>query len=602
MEWIELTTAGDLRQFAGKKDGHFRLSRDIDMQGALWNPAGTGEAPFTGILDGNGYRISNFIMLYPTMSDGKQGFFGANSGTIRNLHLMDVTIRTNANTKMVGAFAAENSGTMENCRVSGTLEALTGVMTCGGGICGSNSGTLRNCTCDLTVTWKIPGAAVGGLVGESTGGEVIECYVNSNLDICSEATAGLLVGRAMDTKIETCFAMGMASQNGKTFTGNGALCADCRARDFNITGDDVTPESAALRQKAVDHMYNMGTVAWTPDVQLYFANMYNQSAATQTFLAGKTHYGMPYTNKYGSYERFAYCFEADGTLKPFIKEIPKGAEGFDLYMGNDCSGAVYNAWLRIGCSFSFKACYDARPNSTGGTLPVGNYTWEGNEYTDQICLRNGEQVMAESYAKLRMGDAVVVYENVKGGHHIRMVAACPVVVRLQSGSIDLNSSYITVHEQGGNLGARKDAPGWNTSWLIHHKWTFRQLWETFYVPITIRELQEGQMPERILEDGLTGVNKGTVSSNYRILSTRAVVTDSKGREVWSDLRFTAVAHFDPESNDDAARSTIRSVDLAGHAETWNADVLEKGKQYSYFVEVLLGTGETLTTRRVVIDN
>ena len=605
MEWIELNTAADLRQFRTNKDGYYKLTRDIDLGGAVWNPACTGVGPFLGVLDGNGYRISNFVLSYPTMTDGKMGLLGANQGTIRNLHLTDVTIRTNEQTNAVGAFTAENFGTIENCRVAGTLEAAEGAITCGGAICGKNNGKIINCTSDLKITWNVPGAAVGGIAGQSYGGEITECYVNSHMEICQEATAGLLVGKVEYTPVRECRVLGMGKQgdgNISALVGHiqKSQCTGCRVRDWQVNDDNITPESMALREKAVAHMYKMGTVAWTPDVQLFFANMYKQSAATQTFRAGRTHYGMPYTNKYGSLERFMYCFEPDGTLKSFIKEMPNGAEGFDLYMGNDCSGAVYQAWLRIGCSFSFKACFDARPNSTGGTLPVGDYIWEGNEHTNQICLRNGEQRMAESYAKLRKGDAVVVYENVLGGHHIRMVDSCPVVVRSQDGTIDMGSSYITVHEQGGNLGSNKDHPSWESSWLIHHKWTFRKLWETYYVPITIQELQTGVMPERILEDGVTGLNAGTVSSNYRILSTRAVVEDAAGTEVWSDLKFTAVAHFEEETCDDAARSTIRSVNLADHAESWTPAVLETGKQYNYFVEVLLGTGETLTTRKLKI--
>ena len=47
-----------------------------------------------------------------------------------------------------------------------------------------------------------------------------------------------------------------------------------------------------------------------------------------------------------------YALDEDGYIKDWLYDM-EAYDGFDLYMGNDCSGGVYWAWNRIGCSFSF---------------------------------------------------------------------------------------------------------------------------------------------------------------------------------------------------------------------------------------------------------
>ena len=239
------------------------------------------------------------------------------------------------------------------------------------------------------------------------------------------------------------------------------------------------------------------------------------------------------------------------------------------------------------------------PLEEGGTLPVGEYDFEAGMETDQIRDLNGEQKLAESYAKLYMGDAILQRTRAAGGH-IRLVAQTPVVYRRQDGTIDLDNSYMLTHEQGGNGGPARALGGWNSTWLTNHRYTFRDLYKTHYIPITIRELREGIRPRAKLEQQVTGINTGRVSSNWRIISTTAKVLEGE-REIWSDTVFTAVHPFDPETQDTAARSTVREVDLSVHSQNWQEALLQPGKAYSYTVEVLLGNGEILTTEPISIQ-
>lgn len=570
---VNISMPSDLRRLRVDKTAHYRLIRDIDMEGKVLNPAGNEASPFTGILDGNGFAIKNLVMPFSS-SDGNLGIVSRNQGIIRNLRLENVTVTADEKTRHLGCFAGINEGQITGCHISGTLIGKAAA----GAIAGVSSGVIENCFVSAALTHA------AALVGKLTDGEILGCHTSQS-PLVGEMTGGRLTECVMDSTALPAVQ---------------SLCGgqpEYLYRDVHCD-NELTPGQYLLRAMAVEHMHRMATIPWSPDVELNWKTVYGHDTVTQHYEVGKTYYGMPYTNKYGSLERFEACFNVDGTLKEFIKAMPTGYDGFDLYVGNDCSGAVYWAWSRIGSSFSFRFTGDAMPLTEGGTLPVGDYAFEPGMETDQIRDRNGEQIMAESYAKLYLGDAIL-QRTKAGGGHIRMVSKTPVIYRHRDGSIDLDNSYLFCHEQGGNTGFNMKVGGWNSTWLTDYRYTFRDLYGAHYIPITIRELQEGVRPKATLKEEITAMNSGRVSSNWRIISTTAKVLDGE-REIWRDCAFTAVHPYDAETQDTMARSTVREVDLAVHGKNWRDDILRPGKQYVYQVEVLLGNGEVLTTNPISI--
>jgi YD repeat-containing protein len=107
---VEIKDADDLNNIRNNLAGSFRLADDIDLSGVDWLPIGTRTAPFTGVLDGNGYTISNLTVNRPAQND--VGLFGRNGGTIVNLELSDANITGADNT---GAIAGHNSANIRTC-------------------------------------------------------------------------------------------------------------------------------------------------------------------------------------------------------------------------------------------------------------------------------------------------------------------------------------------------------------------------------------------------------------------------------------------------------------------------------------------------------
>ena len=155
--WIEEISA--VEQFLKIKDslnGYYKLVADIDLSAVEWTPIGSEATPFTGVLDGNGYKIKNLTIT--TTVSNIAGLFGVSSGTIKNIMLEDVNINIDSITadSKIAALVAYNKGTLENIRaLSGTVNIAnhSGTLTSYvGGIVSYNEGLLKTITNNLTVS------------------------------------------------------------------------------------------------------------------------------------------------------------------------------------------------------------------------------------------------------------------------------------------------------------------------------------------------------------------------------------------------------------------------------------------------------------------
>ena len=137
----ELMLVGDF------PDCHFRLGNDITLSKAMKPLCYYGD-DFTGVLDGNGYTISNFS----TDGVGKNcGLVTVNKGTIKNLTVNlteDDWSCVMGNGDYWGTICGINSGKIENCKVKGIIKARSNYSGTIGGICGNNNGVISFCSVD----------------------------------------------------------------------------------------------------------------------------------------------------------------------------------------------------------------------------------------------------------------------------------------------------------------------------------------------------------------------------------------------------------------------------------------------------------------------
>ncbi|MBE6772317.1 MAG: hypothetical protein E7547_09285 [Ruminococcaceae bacterium] len=183
-------TADDLSNIRNDLDGKYILMNDIDLSTyGNWEPIGTKDNPFTGVLDGNGYSVFNltikgeydadktlYFALFTSAEDSKFSDLSIINAQI------DVTYTgTTVQTSRVGFIAGYgNCVTVENCITSGYIKVKGFFKNTVGSFFGKvNSTTATNCVNYTDITVDNPAkpveVSVGGIVGAATYSTISKC-------------------------------------------------------------------------------------------------------------------------------------------------------------------------------------------------------------------------------------------------------------------------------------------------------------------------------------------------------------------------------------------------------------------------------------------
>ena len=599
-----------LQQLAAHPDASFQLLCSIDAQGMVMAPI----AEFTGTIDGMNFTISNLTI----QGEGADfGFVGVNKGKINSLYLDMVTFQPGKATN-IGSFAGRNEGTILRCMI--TNSAMTVENTAEGAFCGGlvgvNTGEIKNTSAAVDVSYTAAQAAtVGGIAGKDVGGKLEFVDMSGFLTISgTNKTTGVLVGSAKDTTLDTCAFIGADnSLGGKVFT-------NYYGTEENVTGTTLLlrdntraperPHVQEKREKAVQVMYDMCTIEWHPENIIHTCNC-SLNMCNGVYNDTYTYYGLPYNHKNGSLARMQYCLNEDGTVKDFIYEMAEEGtfDTFDLYMGSDCSSHLQQAWLSVSNSVDYRRTRYQTPAvrelRNTGCYAVGDWEWDigldptadAATITKNYTVHNGEEVMYESYAQLRLADAVVFYYETG---HTRMVAQEPVVVRDENGKISGEYSYVLMHEQGVTV--LDEVNMTYSTCPTFKKYTFANLFNGYYLPITNEEFMTGEFdePTCVLEGGIGENNRlalttGVVKANYSLDYVTMTITDKDGNVVFDHWMFPSVTkRLDNNSNDYHIRRVFKEYDLAGFAIPLMEVAFQKGDTYHAVVTGNLATGDSYT--------
>ena len=190
-----------------------KLYNDIDLQNEDWTPIGTANYPFTGVFNGNGYKIKNLKLgeteeNYKGLEDKNYiGLFGFNEGIIKNIGIE-----------------------------SGKIDELVNAESILGMVVGYCTGIIENCYNEANINFTKSLYGFGGIAGRlGDGGCVSECYNKGKLILGSESGQSHGVGGIVcygsenrNSKIEKCFNLG--NINGYQSTMNntmiGGICSN----------------------------------------------------------------------------------------------------------------------------------------------------------------------------------------------------------------------------------------------------------------------------------------------------------------------------------------------------------------------------------------
>ena len=201
----------------------YELLANLDLSSfANWQPIGSENDPFTSILQGNGYSITNLVIdggNFATDDRDYLGLFAVLSGaTIDNLVVEVVSITGDSD---VGALAgsAENSAISRvQIRAASASSKLSAIGARIGGILGRiTDTTITNATSDLDVVGigGISLAGLGGIVGYAGDSSISHAYSSASISAGNLFhSAGGLVGFMTNSRLSYSSASGSVSGGG----------------------------------------------------------------------------------------------------------------------------------------------------------------------------------------------------------------------------------------------------------------------------------------------------------------------------------------------------------------------------------------------------
>lgn len=351
---------------------------------------------------------------------------------------------------------------------------------------------------------------------------------------------------------------------------------------------------AQLRQIVVDFMRLQLSFAWTPSQD--FA--YKTGNSNRTLYSGTVYAGLPYISSTGGnlYNALHLYDPITGML-----DTTNGAGNLHKIIGNQCSGSAFWAWARISNSMTWGGTQNMLERN--GALRLGNYTYDDSIQsfheegirTSSICTANGQQVMYESYALLKMADGIVKYVETAG--HVRMIAADAVVVRNSSGEIDGEKSYIVYLDQGSSWSDSTQENGHpiHIQGGIDKKMTFKSMYGEGYLPFRVPELAGKDPVEKATASightdssiTLTELYKKNLTANYPLSDVTVTVVNDKGEILYEKTAFT----MNISTRQMQLRTTVLSTALR--------DISQSG-EHTIIVSARVGTGEKLVAYEGVL--
>ena len=330
--------------------------------------------------------------------------------------------------------------------------------------------------------------------------------------------------------------------------------------EFNLPED--------FRQAAVDYMFKCAEIKWEPKEDYSTTSDNNSWSVNLSYKKGTVYYGVPYASSTSGADHFSSLI-VDGKYYP--REL-----GYQTEPGLGCYTAIQGA-----CQTFLPTQMTSRhwlPGDSKFCLDiVGDYEYkEGTTKTQEICTLNGKDKIYDCYSLLQKGDIIYTVRIIEDGNiHCRLVVGEPTIVKNGAGKIIPSRSYVTCIESTNTFDAsRKD--GVKTTWYVNHTYTFDKLFNSNYIPITLKEYSqprsEMEAPYLGLDTEITpellskGALTGMIKSNFPLVFGRVDILDKSGN---------VVASKDKCDLYDVKKMGVRN------SFTNMFDGLEKGKEYTF---------------------
>ncbi|MFC5401301.1 S-layer homology domain-containing protein [Cohnella soli] len=260
-----ISTPKELNNIRYVLDGNFKLTNNIELPQDIdltpnWTPIGfLSSAPFSGVLDGNGYTVSGLTI---NSSNEQTGLIGGLTGTIKNLGVVGAYVVSNQT--RTGILVGQSSGgTIQNCYVTGWVSSSADRV---GGMVGENYfGTITNSYSLASVSGS---TKVGGLVGNNPYDEENAGFIKYSFaagPVTGTSKTGGLVGVSpTETVVESFYDADASEQSDNTGKGVGKTPTEMKMK-ATYTGWDFESVWSIRELDDYPELRVFNTVPTTPD-------------------------------------------------------------------------------------------------------------------------------------------------------------------------------------------------------------------------------------------------------------------------------------------------------------------------------------------------
>lgn len=303
----------------------------------------------------------------------------------------------------------------------------------------------------------------------------------------------------------------------------------------------------SFRDAVVEHMREQASIEWVCSETFGITEDFNSWGIHLEFKKGQKYVGIPYADTKVSAEQFRQAL-VDG------KYTSRSNKWKDVY-GVQCVSSIYNAIQQVD-----PTVYGTTYNMTPGLVSFpfrgiicGQYEIpKALRKTQEIIDANNADVICEAYAQLKKGDVIIMQDLDRGAAHTRLVVEDAVVAKNAAGKINKGRSYVQTVEQTNSFDAQR-TDGVKTTWYVDHKYTFDNLVQTNYVPVTFeiynKERSQCEIPYLLLDEEITAkqVEKGVigskVESNFPIRYVYLDVYSKDGQLVKREKKYDMADKF-----------------------------------------------------------
>ena len=311
-----------------------------------------------------------------------------------------------------------------------------------------------------------------------------------------------------------------------------------KAEDYDYFQVFKAPEGKP-RDIVYDYMYAMSQVKWVA-AESWTTTWKNEGdfKVNLTYEKGKTYYGIPYSDTRATLDEFLQFLPTNGKFTP-------NSPWYEELVGNHCSSSMVMSFQQIlDFSFGDSICPITSRKDTlffpgNIEVPPARSSNPDDWISETVFSHNGQDAIFEGYAQLDKGD--ILYKKIDGSGHTRLVSKVE-ISKSVSGKLLPARSYVYCLEQTNAWADSKK----ESTWFIDRKYTFSELYETFFMPVTFYIYHEDTpviedayvtMKGKNTPDSIKKMLNGAVETTFPLTYVRVTITDQNGKIVEEALEY-----------------------------------------------------------------